>query len=82
MARLEALNQLDLRLWAHATQLVSRRYSLASDYYSALGPPEREGAGEQAASRRRCAAENGRKLPGALEKHLGIFRPPGHKGPL
>ena len=79
--RLEQLNALDLELWDFALDLVARRGQLADGYYSALGGHGQEPADMQGTAAR-CRTENGVPLPAALEKHLGVFRPPGHKGPL
>ena len=81
-ARLAELNKFDLELWAYATELVSRRYQLAAGFYSQLEGGEEGGEEEEGGSRRgRCREESGGRLPPRLEKHLGVFRPPGHKGP-
>ena len=78
MARLRDLNQLDLELWSFAEQLVARRMQIAARYFAALGGSH---GTEQQRGKGRCNG-NGRPLPASLEKHVGIFRPPGHKGPL
>mmetsp|Transcript_8746 Transcript_8746/g.14883 ORF Transcript_8746/g.14883 Transcript_8746/m.14883 type:complete len:458 (+) Transcript_8746:72-1445(+) len=80
--RLEQLNELDLELWDFAQELVARRGQLAEGYYSALGGSHGHEQADRQGTAARCRAENGTPLPAALEKHLGVFRPPGHKGPL
>jgi hypothetical protein len=51
---------------------------IAARYFAALGGSH---GTEQQRGKGRCNG-NGRPLPASLEKHVGIFRPPGHKGPL
>jgi hypothetical protein len=82
--RLEKLNELDMELWSFAQDLVTRRYRLAEGYYSALGGSHGHEQANRAhqGSVARCKAENSARLPIELEKQLGIFRPPGHKGPF
>ena len=73
-ATLKEMNQYDLELWDYAKHLVRRRFDISVEGYrwESLTKEEED----------RCFVENSQKLPKELEQYIGIFRPPGHKGPV
>ena len=84
---LREINELDLRLWKHAQTLVQTRWKyfqqLSSssinngDFSTHL--PTNSGSAKDAQRSMQCGVVS---LPPVLGKDVGLFRPPGHKGPL
>lgn len=75
---LEEINAYDLRLWVYAQTLLSDRIAHMHSIVAAA-----VGTGTAISPERKWECVGGRHvLSPVLKGDIGIFQPPGHKGPL
>jgi hypothetical protein len=72
VARLTAMNALDIKLWEYAMFLVQSR----AEYVNSEAFAANNKGNDQ------CSGRFNERLAPELQRSIGIFRPVGHKGPF
>jgi hypothetical protein len=93
---LKGINKYDLRLWVYAQSVLAERIPLIKSIISAAQISSTQSSGSayegevnsrdhmksRGGSTLTCGSQGSQQLKAALLKEVGIFQPPGHKGPL